>query len=62
MLTADHAAQPLMMDPTPPVIGSVLDGDEPLFDMKYQSYDERMCVQWYDWFDPESGIDRLVMK
>ena len=58
MLTADHAKQPLMMDPTPPVTGSVLDGDTSQVDLDYQPEDGRMCVQWYDWFDAESGIER----
>ena len=58
MLTAGHAHQPLMMDPTPPVTGSVLDGDISQVDLDYQSESDRMCVQWYDWFDAESGIKR----
>ena len=60
MLTAGHGAEPIMIDTTPPVAGYVLDGDTHLQDMTYQPYDDRMCVQWYEWFDAESGIDRFV--
>ena len=58
MLTAGHGADPIMIDTSPPVAGSVLDGDDHIKDMTYQPYDDRMCVQWYDWYDPESGIER----
>ena len=58
MLTAGHGAEPIMIDTTPPVAGYVLDGDTHLQDMTYQPYDDRMCVQRYEWFDAESGIDR----
>ena len=57
MLTAGHGDQPIMIDTSPPVAGSVLDGDQ-LYDLDYQPYDHRMCAQWIKWFDPESGIDR----
>ena len=60
MLTASHGAEPIMIDTTPPIIGSVLDGDVHLQDLNYQPYDDRICVQWYEWFDAESGIERLV--
>ena len=60
MLTAGHGAEPIMIDTTPPVVGYVLDGDVHLQDLNYQPYDDRICVQWYEWFDAESGIERLV--
>ena len=61
MLTAGHASEPIMIDQTPPVMGSILDGDVHLQDRDYQPYDDRMCVQWIDWFDAESGIDRYEL-
>ena len=57
-MTSGHGEQPIMLDPTPPEIGHLLDGDVHLQDMEFQSYDDQICVQWYEWFDPESGIDR----
>ena len=62
MLTASHGVEPIMIDTTPPVIGSVLDGDVHLQDLNYQPYDDRICVQWYEWFDAESGIERFVQN
>ena len=56
-MTAGHGEQPIMIDPSPPIAGDVLDGDQ-LYDLDYQPYDHMMCAQWLRWFDPESGIDR----
>ena len=47
-----------MVDTTAPTVGDVLDGDTYMEDMMYQPYDDRMCAQWLNWFDSESGIDR----
>lgn len=57
LLTAGHGKQPIMVDPTPPIAGEVLDGDQ-LYDIDYQPYDHRMCAQWLNFYDPESGIKR----
>ena len=58
LMTSGHGEEPVMLDSTPPEAGHLLDGDVHLKDLAYQPYDDRLCVQWYDWFDPESGIDR----
>ncbi|KAK6174798.1 hypothetical protein SNE40_013376 [Patella caerulea] len=51
--SADH---PLILDNTPPIAGEVYDG--PLFkhDLVYTKDSNKICANWVDFFDPESGI------
>ena len=56
-----RALKPIMLDASPPEAGHIIDGDKHLHDLVYQNYDDRICVQWYGWFDAESGIDRYTI-
>ena len=58
LFTAGHGDEPILIDKSPPLPGDVLDGDRLQRDLKYQSNDRRICAQWVDFYDPESGIDR----
>lgn len=58
LFTAGHGDEPILIDKSPPIPGIVLDGDRLHQDRQYQSEDNRICAQWKDFYDPESGIDR----
>ena len=56
MFASGHAPQPIMIDKTPPEIGTVYDGNRMEIDLQYQHETDRICAQWRKFFDPESGI------
>ena len=60
LFTSGHGDEPILIDTSPPFPGNVLDGDRLQTDLKYQSSARRICAQWVDFYDPESGIDRYV--
>ena len=60
LFVAGHGDEPILIDRTPPYPGQVLDGDKLRVDMMYQSSNTSICAQWIDFYDSESGIDRLV--
>ena len=46
-----------MIDLTPPVEGTVIDGNiEGFVDLEYSASTARVSLQWKDFHDPESGI------
>lgn len=51
---------PIMIDKSPPLVGDVFDGDKLDKDIQYQHQTDKICGQWKNFFDPESGIRRLV--
>ena len=52
-----------MIDLTPPVEGTVIDGDKDGFtDLAYSASTARVSLQWQGFFDPESGIDSFSVK
>ena len=54
---------PVRVDLTPPVTGSVLDGNLPEYkDIVYSASKSTVKVQWKDFFDPESGIRNYHAK
>ncbi|CAH1250566.1 Hypp8875 [Branchiostoma lanceolatum] len=56
-LSAVLYSEPALVDLTPPVIGTVLDGSEQdSVDLEYQSSDV-ICARWSDVIDDESGIN-----
>lgn len=57
LFTSGHGHDPVMIDRSPPIAGHVLDGDRLRRDRAYQSEDFKICAQWRDFFDPQSGID-----
>ncbi|KAI8485273.1 hypothetical protein Bbelb_370200 [Branchiostoma belcheri] len=54
--TAGHAPRPLIVDTTPPVPGTVHDGETYSRDRDYQADGTRVCASWKDFHDEESGI------
>ena len=61
LFTASHGNEPILIDKTPPIVGHVYDGEHLRIDLKYQSNAHQICAQWIDFFDPESGIARLLV-
>ena len=61
LFTAGHGDEPILIDRSPPLVGKVLDGDVLQKDLRYQSDDKRICAQWTDFYDPESGIERYMI-
>ena len=62
LFTAGHGDEPILIDKSPPVVGTVLDGDKLQQDLRYQADNKRICAQWVDFYDPESGIDRYSFE
>lgn len=62
LFTAGHGDEPILIDRSPPLAGQVLDGDKIQRDLKYQSSDNRICAQWVNFYDSESGIDRYCQN
>ena len=58
LFTAGHGDEPILIDKTPPEVGTVLDGNKLQKDLRYQADNRQICAQWLNFFDPESGIDR----
>ena len=58
LFTAGHGEAPIMIDRTPPTPGDVLDGQWLRKDIQFQADDRRICAQWVDFHDPESGISK----
>ncbi|XP_078585864.1 uncharacterized protein LOC144867675 [Branchiostoma floridae x Branchiostoma japonicum] len=54
--TASHAPRPLIVDTTPPIPGTVHDGETYSRDRDFQSDGNRICASWKDFHDEESGI------
>lgn len=57
-----HAPQPIMVDKTPPIVGVVSDGDRLQGDLQYQHETDKICAQWTNFFDPESGIRKYILQ
>lgn len=58
LLTAGHGEDPIMIDTSPPITGELYDGEEYMTDLMYQPFDDYICAQWFNWYDPESGLSR----
>lgn len=58
LFTAGHGKEPILIDKSPPIPGSVMDGKQLGVDRQYQADNSSICAQWIDFFDPESGIDK----
>ncbi|KAK6192291.1 hypothetical protein SNE40_003784 [Patella caerulea] len=48
--------RPLIIDITPPIAGQVFDGPIYKHDQSYTKYNNKLCANWIDFYDPESGI------
>jgi hypothetical protein len=62
LFKAGSGPEPILIDRSPPVAGSVLDGHIVHHDLTYQASDNEICAQWTGFYDPESGIDQLVIS
>ncbi|XP_019642103.1 PREDICTED: uncharacterized protein LOC109483513 [Branchiostoma belcheri] len=51
-----HYSRPLIVDTTPPIPGTVHDGETYNRDRDYQADGTRVCTSWKDFHDEESGI------
>ncbi|KAK3083736.1 hypothetical protein FSP39_002337 [Pinctada imbricata] len=60
LFTAGHGDDPILIDRTAPVPGTVLDGSVLKRDLTYQASDSEICAQWITFFDPESGISQYM--
>ncbi|WAR20843.1 hypothetical protein MAR_014817 [Mya arenaria] len=60
LFTAGHGEEPILIDKSPPIPGNVMDGDRLRKDKQFQADDHKICAQWIDFYDPESGIDRFL--
>ncbi|KAL3873866.1 hypothetical protein ACJMK2_036950, partial [Sinanodonta woodiana] len=56
--TIGHANQAIIVDRTPPIPGVVFDG--PIFrtDLMFTMNIKSVCVSWFNFYDPESGIGK----
>ncbi|KAI8519526.1 hypothetical protein Bbelb_027830 [Branchiostoma belcheri] len=54
--TASHAPRPLIVDTTPPIPGTVHDGEAYSRGRAFQADGTRVCASWKDFHDEESGI------
>ncbi|XP_078573994.1 uncharacterized protein LOC144860567 isoform X3 [Branchiostoma floridae x Branchiostoma japonicum] len=54
--TASHAPRPIIVDVTPPIPGTVHDGETYSRDRAFQAVGDRVCASWKDFHDEESGI------
>ncbi|XP_033637389.1 uncharacterized protein LOC117298318 isoform X2 [Asterias rubens] len=58
--TVEHADEPLLVDDTPPIAGDLLDGPYAGRDLVFTKDRNEICGNWYNWFDPESGISSYL--
>ncbi|VDH98959.1 Hypothetical predicted protein [Mytilus galloprovincialis] len=54
--TIRAADQPIIVDPTPPIAGTVYDGQTYGVDLAFTKDPDVICANWKGFFDPESGI------
>ncbi|XP_055957638.1 uncharacterized protein LOC126824831 [Patella vulgata] len=53
--------RPLIIDVTPPIAGQVFDGPIYKHDQTYTKYNNKLCANWIDFYDPESGIASFTL-
>ncbi|XP_022103294.1 uncharacterized protein LOC110986022 [Acanthaster planci] len=54
--TIDHADEPILVDDSPPIAGDLFDGPYAGQDLVFTKDRNKICANWYNWYDPESGI------
>ncbi|XP_048250793.1 uncharacterized protein LOC124111176 [Haliotis rufescens] len=50
---ADH---PIVIDTSPPIAGTVYDGPVYKHDLNFTKDADKICANWFNFYDPESGI------
>ena len=58
MSTTGSSDEPILIDHSAPFAGHVMDGQQLGQDVCCQSDVTQICVQWQDFYDPDSNIDR----
>ncbi|XP_070572594.1 uncharacterized protein [Ptychodera flava] len=58
--TIGHSDFPIIVDTSPPIAGDVFDGPDHGIDIDFQSSSNRICANWQNFFDPESGISKYI--
>ncbi|XP_070573688.1 uncharacterized protein [Ptychodera flava] len=59
--TVGHSDFPIIVDTSPPIAGDVFDGPDHGIDIDFQSSSNRICANWQNFFDPESGISKYIL-
>ncbi|XP_071798137.1 uncharacterized protein [Asterias amurensis] len=58
--TVKHADGPILVDDTPPIAGDLFDGPYAGRDLVFTKDRNEICGNWYNWFDPDSGISSYL--
>ncbi|XP_022102001.1 uncharacterized protein LOC110985344 [Acanthaster planci] len=58
--TIDHADEPILVDDSPPIAGDLFDGPYAGRDLVFTKDRNEICANWYNWYDPESGISSYL--
>eukprot|EP00105_Crassostrea_gigas_P044578 XP_019928726.1 PREDICTED: uncharacterized protein LOC105342845 [Crassostrea gigas] len=54
--TIGRCDSPLIVDNSPPVAGTVNDGEIYGLDLDFTRYEDKICSNWQSFYDPQSGI------
>ncbi|XP_052806219.1 uncharacterized protein LOC128235437 [Mya arenaria] len=54
----ERANRAILLDASPPIAGVVNDGEIYAEDLQFTKYTDKMCTNWHDFHDPESGISK----
>ena len=58
-MTVAVSEEAVMVDRSPPLAGTVNDGERVRTDIDYTSSTSMLCVNWQGFSDPESGISSI---
>ncbi|XP_052806226.1 uncharacterized protein LOC128235445 [Mya arenaria] len=54
----ERANRAILLDSSPPIAGVVNDGEIYAEDLQFTKYSDKVCTNWHDFHDPESGISK----
>ncbi|XP_052806221.1 uncharacterized protein LOC128235438 [Mya arenaria] len=54
----ERANRAILLDASPPIAGVVNDGEIYSEDLQFTKYSDKICTNWHDFHDPESGISK----
>ncbi|WAR05119.1 hypothetical protein MAR_020488, partial [Mya arenaria] len=54
----ERANRAILVDASPPIAGVINDGEIYAEDLQFTKYFDKICTNWYDFHDPESGISK----
>ncbi|XP_035668224.1 uncharacterized protein LOC118410558 isoform X2 [Branchiostoma floridae] len=55
-----HSESPILVDTTPPAVGILYDGSVHGHDLKFTSDPRKICANWKDFHDEESGLSHYL--